>query len=260
MEAPAEFAPAQPRRASAPLTSSSSVSEPIDVPAPERQQTETAQLVRSAELSLEVESVPATLRAIDSILSQAGGDLLEMNHDTPARADMRPTAWLRLRVPQEQLDAAIVKLHALGEVQHQSMTAEDVLAQLVDYEARLTNLRKAEATVLKIMERSGKVTDVLEVARELSRIRESIERIAAQRANLATRVAYSTIHLNLESAATIASPSPDNHLRQAWQRSTHSVSQFSLQLVGKGIWAIAYSPYVLAIALCGYGIRAKLRR
>ncbi|MEM6446724.1 MAG: DUF4349 domain-containing protein [Cyanobacteria bacterium P01_D01_bin.123] len=259
IEAPAAALPSRSAGASAPLEPQTSL--PSDIPNPERHQTGRSQLVRRAELSLTVESVPAALQAIDNLLQRQAGDVLEMNHGTPVNANSPQQAWLQLRVPQNRLDSTIVELHALGEVKHQSMSAEDVSAQLVDYEARLTNLRQAETTVLQIMERSGKVGEVLEVARELSRIRESIERIEAQRTNLSNRVAYSTIHLNLESAAMMsASNLPGQHLVDTWRRATQSVGQFSLQLLSTGIWAIAYSPYLLAAVLCGYAIRAKVRR
>lgn len=67
----------------------------------------------------------------------------------------------------------------MGTVENQMITAEDVSDQLVDVQARLRNLRKSEEMVLKIMERSGSVGDVLKAANELSTIRESIERIDA---------------------------------------------------------------------------------
>ncbi|MEO0852516.1 MAG: DUF4349 domain-containing protein [Cyanobacteria bacterium J06648_11] len=231
-------------------------------PVGEPRQTTRSQLVRTAELHLRVESIPAALLELNALLDRERGDVLEMNHSTPVTEGDRQTAWMRARVPQERLDRAIVELHSLGDITHQSVTAEDVSAQLVDYEARLTNLRKAEASVLSIMERSGKLSDVLEVSRELSRIRESIERISAQQANLSARVAYSTLYVNLESASANMplSRSPGRLLAQSWKRSTHSVSQFSLTLLQAGIWVLAYSPYAFAIALGIWAIRAQRNR
>ncbi|MEO1133698.1 MAG: DUF4349 domain-containing protein [Cyanobacteria bacterium J06639_1] len=234
----------------------------VEPPALEPEQTERSQLVRTAELHLRVDSIPTALADINALLARERGDVLEMNHSSLALEGQPPTAWMRVRVPQRRLDGAIATLHTFGDVTHQSVTAEDVSAQLVDYEARLNNLRKAEASVQAIMERSGKLSEVLEVSRELSRIRESIERISAQQANLTARVAYSTVNVTLESTATATpgSRSPRRQLARAWQQSTHSVGQFSLGLLQTGIWAIAYSPYAIAILLGGWALRAKLRR
>lgn len=64
--------------------------------------------------------------------------------------------------------------------------------QLVDFEARLRNLRKTETTLLQIMERSGSITDVLKVSEAFSQTRQEAEQLTAQLANLKNRVAYSS--------------------------------------------------------------------
>jgi len=48
--------------------------------------------------------------------------------------------------------------------------------------------------------RTGKVADVLEVEREIARVREVIERTDAERTNLARRVEYATLTLDIEEA------------------------------------------------------------
>jgi hypothetical protein len=110
--------------------------------------------------------------------------------------------------------------------------------------------------VLKIMERSGSVGDVLKASQELSNIRESIERIDAQLKSLRNQVAYSTISLTLEAAVSAQqTPEPSLGLRvqETWGKATHSVSELTLGLFGLGIWLLAYSPYFLLIAAAVYG-------
>ncbi|MCZ0901313.1 DUF4349 domain-containing protein, partial [Microcoleus sp. HI-ES] len=146
-------------------------------------------------------------------------------------------------------------LAKLGTVENRSLTAEDVTDQLVDSEARLRNLRKSEEMVLKIMERSGSVGDVLKAAQELSNIRESIERIDAQLKSLRNQVAYSTISLTLEAAVSAQqTPEPSLGLRvqETWGKATHSVGELTLGLFGLGIWLLAYSPYLLLIGAAVY--------
>lgn len=214
------------------------------------------QLIKKAELSVVVKSIDATTKSVTNIVEKQQGDILGFQNQKPPDSSVRQTASVQIRVPQERLETTLEALAKLGTVENRSLTAEDVTEQLVDSEARLRNLRKSEEMVLKIMERSGSVGDVLKASQELSKIRESIERIDAQLKSLRNQVAYSTISLTLEAAVSAQqTPEPSLGLRvqETWGKATHSVSELTLGLFGLGIWLLAYSPYFLLIAAAVYG-------
>ncbi|MGL5063980.1 MAG: DUF4349 domain-containing protein [Microcoleus sp.] len=220
------------------------------------------QLIKKAELNLVVKSIDATTKSVTDIVEKRQGDILAFQNQKPPDSSVRQTATMEIRVPQEKLDATLDALAKLGTVQNRGLTAEDVTSQLVDSEARLKNLRKSEEMVLKIMERSGSVGDVLKASQELSKIRESIERIEAQLKSLRSQVAYSTINLTLEAAVSAQQePEPSLGLRvqETWGQATHSVGELTLGLFGLGLWLLAYSPYLLLIAAAIYGI-TRLRK
>ena len=214
------------------------------------------QLIKKAELSVVVKSIDATTKSVTNIVEKQQGDILGFQNQKPPDSSVRQTASVEIRVPQERLENTLEALAKLGTVENRSLTAEDVTEQLVDSEARLRNLRKSEEMVLKIMERSGSVGDVLKASQELSNIRESIERIDAQLKSLRNQVAYSTITLTLEAAVSAQqTPEPSLGLRvqETWGKATHSVGELTLGLFGLGIWLLAYSPYLLLIAAAVYG-------
>jgi hypothetical protein len=214
------------------------------------------QLIKKAELSVVVKSIDATTKSVTNIVEKQQGDILGFQNQKPPDSSVRQTASVEIRVPQERLETTLEALAKLGTVENRALTAEDVTEQLVDSEARLRNLRKSEEMVLKIMERSGSVGDVLKASQELSNIRESIERIDAQLKSLRNQVAYSTISLTLEAAVSAQqTPEPSLGLRvqETWGKATHSVSELTLGLFGLGIWLLAYSPYFLLIAAAVYG-------
>ena len=214
------------------------------------------QLIKKAELSVVVKSIDATTKSVTNIVEKQQGDILGFQNQKPPDSSVRQTASVEIRVPQERLETTLDTLAKLGTVENRALTAEDVTEQLVDSEARLRNLRKSEEMVLKIMERSGSVGDVLKASQELSNIRESIERIDAQLKSLRNQVAYSTISLTLEAAVSAQqTPEPSLGLRvqETWGKATHSVGELTLGLFGLGIWLLAYSPYFLLIAAAVYG-------
>lgn len=214
------------------------------------------QLIKKAELSLVVKSIDASTKSVTNIVEKQQGDILGFQNQKPPDPSIRQTATVQIRVPQERLETTLDTLAKLGTVENRALTAEDVTTQLVDNEARVRNLRKSEDMVLKIMDRSGSVGDVLKAAKELSNIRESIERIDAQLKSLRNQVAYSTISLTLEAAVSSQqSPEPSLGLRmqETWGKATHSVGELTFGLFDLGIWLLAYTPYLLLIAAAVYG-------
>ena len=213
------------------------------------------QLIKKAAMSLTVNSVDQTIDAVSQIINKQQGDLIGLKQQQPKNDNSRHTATIQLRIPENQLEPTLEELAKLGTVDSRNITAEDVGDRLVDFQARLTNLQKTEANLQKIMDRAGSIRDVLSVAQELSNVRETIEQINAQLKSLQNQVAYSTITLNLEAAVSSTSSQPAFGLQvqETWNKSTHSLSVFSVGLLKLGIWLIVYSPYLLIFAALVYG-------
>lgn len=219
----------------------------------------TPQLIKRAELALEIEDVDEAIQQTMAIARSLGGDVLTLRNQMPPSETVTHTAFLELRVPQNQLDDSLNRLSELGIVERQTLTAEDMSAQLVDFEARLRNLRKAEEMTLGIMERSGEIGEVLQVAQELRTIRESIEQIDGQLSALQTQIRYSTISLTLTRPGS-STPSQSgilSQLRNSWRQSTRSMASLTINVIQLGIWVLVYSPYWLAIGVVTW-VGAKL--
>jgi len=259
-------------------------SAPMPVPTPQGVMAETApgdvvtageavtpaadlQMVRTAQMRLEVESVTEAVEQVEAIARQHQGDIVGLQEQVPQIRETSQwegnsrlhTAILTLRVPQAQLDATLDALTPLGTVQNQSITAEDVSTQLVDYQARLKNLRQTEEMLLNIMKRAGDMADVLRVAQEVSNVRQSIETLDAQLANLQTQVAYSMVTVYVaEAVPTLAVQPPlGEAIAVTWQQASHSVRQFTLTLLKLLTWLAAYSPYLMIILLAAWFYRQQ---
>ena len=201
-------------------------------------------------------SVEESIKQITSTVRQQKGDILSLE-DSQANPRDRHRATLQLRIPQEKLEATLETLAKLGTVQNQNLSSEDVSNQLVDSAARLKNLRKTEAALLEIMNRSGSVADILKVAQEVSTVRQSIEQIDAQLQNLQNQVAYSKVTINLQALATGSSATPalGLQLQETWQQATSSLGRLTTSLLKLLLWLLVYSPYWALIFLTIYGYK-----
>jgi hypothetical protein len=156
-------------------------------------------LIREARVVLRVDSVDVAVRGI-SVLARRYGGIVATSAVFSVSAGA--TATLSIRVPAARLDSTIAGLSALGLVEAANITSQDVTEEFVDVTARLENTRRLEARLLQVLaNRTGKLTDVLEVEQALARVREEAERMEGRRRYLETRAAVSTLEIQLHPPA-----------------------------------------------------------
>jgi hypothetical protein len=149
-------------------------------------------IVRTAALSLTTRDFDKARARLDDILKRHRGYVGELNVATPAGNGSTFTATLR--VPADQLDATLADLKGLGRVESESQNGQEVTAQYVDLEARLSNARNTEDRLTNLLrQRTGKLSDVLAVETEIDRVRGEIEQMEAEKKNLANQVTFATI-------------------------------------------------------------------
>jgi hypothetical protein len=150
-----------------------------------------ALIVRTASLELEVGDVAAILALARGEIGSLGGYVA--GSDEYDQGDRR-WASVSYRVPVDRFGEALEKLRGLSDrVVRESTQSQEVTASVVDLDARIANLRASEEALVEIMDRSGRMEDVLAVQMRLEDVRGQIERLDAQRANLADQAALSTL-------------------------------------------------------------------
>jgi Domain of unknown function (DUF4349) len=217
------------------------------------------QLVKTAELSLRLESIDKMMVQLRRIVQSKQGDIYNFQDDRSQESGGHRQATLVLKVPSTALDGILTEIAKLGRVESQGIKSEDVTQQLVDTDARLKNLRQQEDLTRKIMDRSGSVKDILAVSKELSAIREQIEQLDATVKNLRQQVAYSTINLKIEESQS-ANPTSDAfgvQVGETWKNSTHAAGSLATNLALGLLWLLPFTPF---IGIVGGGVYYVVRR
>jgi hypothetical protein len=151
------------------------------------------------------------------------------NSDFVETPNQPKRANLVLRIPAVKLATILGQVRELGRVKEEHMNSEEVTEQVVDLEARLKNARSTEQRLIDVLNnRTGKVGDILQVEQEISRTRENIERMEAQRQNLMRRVEMATVTLTLaEEFKAELQPAPVGTIRQLWNALVDGWDNFS---------------------------------
>jgi hypothetical protein len=211
--------------------------EMAEVPAP--------MIARSVQLQIVVKKFDDARGALQSIIGRHQGYAASLNvGDTENTAR---TLTASLRIPSEELVAALAELKSLGHVSNESQAGEEVTAEHADLVARLTNSRETEARLQDILRnRTGKVGDVLEVAQEIARVRGEIEQMESQRKSLEHRVDFATIHLTIteeyQAKVSDAAPSATTQFHNAAIAGYENVTASAL---GLALWFTEYLPPIL---------------
>ncbi len=189
------------------------------------------------------------LRArIDSILARRHGYLADLTLSAPQSAGRSLSA--ALRVPASELDATLVELRQLGRVESESQKGEDVTRQYADLVARLANARNTEQRLAQILaQRTGKLSDVLEVEREIGRVRGEIEQMEAERRATSDQVTFATVQFEAsEDYHAALRLSPVSTWTRLGNAAVEGYRNLAGGLVSIALFVMTYGPSVLFCA------------
>jgi len=185
-------------------------------------------IARTVSLTIEVKDFPASRSALDAILAKHHGFYAQLNVTTPENSARGLQA--SLRIPAAELSSTLADLKSLGRVENESQSGEEVTQQHIDLLARLKTSRDTEQRFESILQqRTGNVSDVLQVEEGIARVRGEIERMEAEQKTLEHRVDFATVDLQLteEYKAELNPPSASvaTRIRNAFVDGYHNASE-----------------------------------
>lgn len=155
-------------------------------------------IIYTGMLSIYVTSFDDARAEVDRLLEESGGFVARgETHGSGANR----YGTLTIRIPTSKFANLSNHLKKLGEVESETIAADDVTEQHVDLSARLVSARTLETRLLELVAgRTDSVADLLLVEAELGRVREVVERLDAQLRNLDDQVGMATLTLSISTA------------------------------------------------------------
>ena len=192
-------------------------------------------LVRVGQASLQVDSLETGIARVRDLARRTGA--VVANTTMEGGRDQTRAASLQLRIPSARFDEAVNALTPIGKLESVNVSAEDVGEEYVDIQARVANARQLEQRLLELLaRRTGKLSDVLSVERELARVREEIERYEGRMRYLRSRASVSTLTVALHEPYPVVADRPGarpirDAFVQAWRNLVGFTAGF-IELLG----------------------------
>jgi len=169
---------------------------PTPTPAPKgAEYTGERMVIYNAYVSLETGDIESSLAKIRGLAERYGGYVAGSSRSSYG---MQAIAEITIRVPKDEFHVAVQEIETYGKVLDERTTSEDVTQQYIDVKARLSNLQKQEQRLIEILSMARTVDEVLNVERELERVRGEIESLQGQINYLERSVAMSVITVSLK--------------------------------------------------------------
>jgi hypothetical protein len=153
-------------------------------------------LIRNATVELEIVSFDDALQKITTLANEERGYIATTSSEKQANGKLR--GEVIVKVLPENLDRFLQKIRGLGELKNQTLGTEDVTKAYFDTDARLKNARVMEQRLIEMLKtKTGKVSDLLQVEKELGRVREEIEKMQGELKYWDTQVQFATVTISL---------------------------------------------------------------
>ena len=164
-----------------------------ETPAPELAN---RKLIRNATVELEIVSFDDAVQKITAFAKEERGYVATTDSQKQANGKLR--GQVVVKVLPENLDRFLQKIRGLGELKNQTLGTEDVTKAYFDTDARLKNARVMEQRLIDMLKtKTGKVSDLLQVEKELGRVREEIEKMQGELKYWDSQVQFATVTISL---------------------------------------------------------------
>lgn len=206
------------------------------------------QIIRTSRLRFETQDLEKTKAQIVTAIKNAQGFIQD---DDSGKDYNQIYQRITLRVPNKNFEKVIEDIgKGVAYFDERTISREDVTEEFIDLDARLRAKTKLEERYIALLAKAKNVKEMLEIERELAKIREEIESKQGRLKYLENQVSLSTIYVHFytvtsETGATVSYGTKIvNALKSGW----NGISIFFLGLLH--IW-----PFLILVGVGVFFVR-----
>ena len=151
-------------------------------------------LIKNGNVVFETSDLEKTKLNIENLVQKYEGYI---SSDSKNEYDNKVNYYLSIRIPALYFDSILKGIsNQISKLDSKEITISDVTEEFLDIESRLKNKKELEKRYLEILQQSKTVEDILNVERELGKLREEIEATEGRLNYLSNQVSFSTLSVS----------------------------------------------------------------
>ncbi|MDI1316863.1 DUF4349 domain-containing protein [Flavobacterium sp.] len=174
-----------------------------------------------------------------------------IKNDSQSNDDYQLSRTVYIRIPNENFDAFISEISkGVSYFDRKDISSEDVTEEYIDVVSRIKTKKVLEERYYELLKKATKVSEMLEIEKQLSEIREEIEAKEGRLKYLQNKVAMSTLTLEFYkpiAKGSKATVSYGGRIGNAIVSGFNGITNFFITLLG--IWPVIVTLVVLFILI-----------
>lgn len=208
-------------------------------------------LIKNGNISFETEDLQTTKTAIINLIKKYNGYISSDNQENYGN---RKSIILRVRIPAKHFDTLISGIsEKVNKFDSKNINISDVTTEFLDVESRLKNKKELEKKYLEILKKANSVKDILEVEKELGKLREDIESTEGRLKYLQNQVSFSTLNINFYKIEQNESSSFGKKIKDGFANGFENLKGFFIGLIN--VW-----PFIILAIILVFLIRKRIKR
>ena len=225
------------------------------MPASAPSQTPDRKLIVKLSMDIRADDIEKSMLDAEAMAAASGGYTRESFQN-------EFSGQLTVMIPAGEADTFVSSLRSLGKIINSNKKTEDVTDSYFDTQIRIKNLEAEIETMRSLLQKPGwKVSEILEIEREIRRLTDELESLKGYITNLDRQITYSEVRIRFEkSQISIDSASQDSlgyKLLLALKRGTDLLINIVISLLSLIAFMLPISPF---IAAAYFLLRKPLRR
>ncbi|TDE31472.1 DUF4349 domain-containing protein [Flavobacterium ranwuense] len=225
----------------------------LNAPAKETPQGIEQKIIKEGSLRFQTNDLTATYNQIQNAAKSHNATI---QNDTEGKDYESVFRKLIIRVPSKNFDLFLKDISkGVAYFDNKEISSQDVTAEFIDIDARLKAKKVLENRYLELLKKANKVTEMLEIEKQLSSIREEIEAKEGQLNYMQNRVSFSTITIEFYKSIAEESGVTASYGIKIWtaiKSGFNSMSSLFINLLS--IW-----PFIIILFAIGYFIRKRFK-
>jgi len=211
-------------------------------------------IIKEASLRFETNDLQDTFNQIQTAIA---ANKASIQNDSEGKDYDNVYRNLTVRVPSQNFDAFINAISkGVSYFERKDISSQNVTEQYIDLTSRLNTKRKLEERYLQILQKATKISEILEIEKQISAIREEIEAKEGQLKYLESRVSESTVTIEFYKIIAQKEGVKTSYGSKIWtaiQSGFFSLSEFLISLIS--LW-----PFIILFCVIAYFIRRRFKR